>query len=91
MCQCLCIWSALYIQVLEQENSYDSALNSLMTVKITAPAYFIVAGTEPGQGRVITRGRNTVEGFWQLGTVPEPLKTAGNWYVLETNYVCPYQ
>jgi hypothetical protein len=71
--------------VLEQEKDYQSALDRLMHDRITAPAYFIAAGVEAGQGGVVTRDRNSVAAFWQLGTVPPPLQ-AESWYVLETNY-----
>ena len=73
--------------MLEQESDYASAVERLMYEKITAPAYFIAAGLEAGQGRVVTRDRNSVAAFWQLGTILPPLQ-AESWYVLETNYVC---
>ena len=54
---------------------------------IVAPVYYILAGTKPNEGAVITCDRNILVNLWQLNvssSVPD------TWYLLETNYVCEF-
>lgn len=72
---------------LQNITSYDAAIKHLNTTRLIAPVYLIVAGTESGQGAVITRNRTHADdsrgiqnGVWELDL------PAGNWWRLETNY-----
>ncbi|KAI6656841.1 N-acylethanolamine-hydrolyzing acid amidase-like [Oopsacas minuta] len=59
---------------------YREALLELQTVELIAPCYVILGGVSPGEGAVITRGR---EGEIDVRFID----TDNNkWYVLETNY-----
>lgn len=51
---------------------------------LSSPTYYIIAGSEPNEGAVLTRDRNTLLNLWSLN-VTKPV--AHNWYLLETNYV----
>ena len=74
------IISFLIRDVFEKENSFQQAVDMFSTGPLIAPCYFIVGGTRPGEGVVITRGRwNAVDLWW--------LKPGqGRWYLVETNY-----
>lgn len=69
-------------QTMETAQNYQQAQNMLANTLMIAPAYFILGGTSPGQGSVITRNRE-VNGtdIWQMTDT-----SAGHWYILETNY-----
>ena len=51
---------------------------------MTAPVYFIMAGSQPGEGAVITRDRNFLTDLWALNV---SASVPNSWYLLETNYV----
>ncbi len=55
---------------------------------VTAPVYYITAGSLPSQGAVLTRDRNSLADIIALNTSdstsPAP---GGRWYLLQTNYV----
>ncbi len=51
---------------------------------LTSPTYFIIAGSEPNEGAVLTRDRNTLANLWSLNV---STAVADSWYLLETNYV----
>ena len=73
-------------QVLTVAQSYDDAINQLKEEVLSAPVYYISAGSQPNQGAIITRDRNVVRKFTPLNV---SLNTDPNsWYLLETNYVC---
>jgi N-acylethanolamine-hydrolysing acid amidase len=78
-------WSPTHLlrNVLLNDKSYQSAVESISTEKITAPTYYILAGTQPGEGVVLTRDRNTLADKWTVSATPT---TSGSWYILETNY-----
>jgi len=69
-------------ETMEFSETFDEARDKLAYTQMIAPAYFILGGTRPGEGVVITRNRE-VNGtdIW-----PMTDKMAGGWYVLETNY-----
>ena len=68
----------------EEESTYAGAIGALSKGDVMAPAYFIVAGTKPGEGAVMTRDRDSVRDLWSLGTIHSNVQS---WYILETNYV----
>lgn len=72
------------VQVLTDAKSYDEAVSMLSKHYIAAPVYYIVAGSKPGEGVVITRDRNILSNLWQINV---PSSDPNGWYVLETNYV----
>lgn len=65
--------------------SYDEAVQMLSKHYIAAPIYYIVAGSKPNEGAVITRDRNVLNDLWQLNVSSND---PNSWYLLETNYVC---
>ncbi|XP_065911752.1 N-acylethanolamine-hydrolyzing acid amidase-like [Dysidea avara] len=70
-------------QVLTHARSYDEALDMLNKHYLAAPVYYILAGSKPNEGAVITRDRSILVNLWQLNvsaSVPD------SWYLLETNY-----
>ncbi|XP_045202882.2 acid ceramidase-like [Mercenaria mercenaria] len=74
--------SFLSRETMEYAPDFAAARDKLANTQLIAPAYFILGGTKPGEGAVITRNRE-VNGtdVWMMTD-----KTAGGWYVLETNY-----
>jgi len=64
----------------ETLEKFEDVVNYFSTVKLDAAAYYIVGGTKPGEGAVVTRDRLKAADVWRLNT------TTGRWYVLETNY-----
>ena len=75
------------MQVLTDAKSYDEAVEMFSKQYIAAPAYYIVAGSRPNQGAVITRDRNILNDLWQLNVSSSD---PNSWYLLETNYVRMY-
>ncbi|XP_065058054.1 acid ceramidase-like [Rhopilema esculentum] len=67
-------------ETFENANSFDDAKKALSDDQLIAPVYFILGGTKPGEGCVITRSRTKSLDVMSL----DPPK--GVWYVLETNY-----
>ncbi len=68
-------------EVLEQDGlSYDQAAHILQTTPQVSDGYFMIVGTRPGEGMVITRNRKNTADVWTLD------KSKGRWYILETNY-----
>ena len=70
--------------VAEASATYTEAIQALNDTLLIAPAYFITSGVAPGEGAVVTRGRegpdnSAHEGIWSLD-----LPAA--WWRLETNY-----
>ncbi|XP_046395827.1 acid ceramidase-like [Ischnura elegans] len=68
-------------EVMEYADTYTTAQHLLSTPKLVAPVYFILAGTKPGEGSVITRGRDSSD-IWPLGG--ENQRNA-SWYLVQTN------
>ena len=65
---------------MENSTSYTDAVNLLSSSDLIAPAYFILGGTEPDEGIVITRDQFELINLWKLDT------KNNIWYLLETNY-----
>ncbi|XP_065201541.1 acid ceramidase-like isoform X2 [Planococcus citri] len=68
-------------QVMEKANSYNEAQKLLSSPHLLAPCYFILTGTKPDQGCVITRGRHDFD-MWSLADE----KMKNTWYLVQTNY-----
>ena len=64
----------------ETEPTFEGAVNVMRSAKLDAPSYFILAGTQSGEGAVVSSGRDKVAQVRRL----QP--DNGTWYVLETNY-----
>lgn len=66
------------------------AVETLRTVILIAPVYYIIAGSGHNEGAVITRARDKCLDLWLLDSGNS---SRGNntllqqWYLLETNYV----
>lgn len=65
--------------VMLQASCYGEAKHMLASTELIAPAYFILGGTQSGEGCIITRDRTKVRDLWEL-------KRSKSWYILETNY-----
>ena len=76
---------------LESAATYDDMIGLLNTTEVIAPAYYIVAGTQAGEGAVVTRNRDgpdqshNNEGIWSIGKGGSYPHT-GDWWRLETNF-----
>ncbi len=76
-------------QVLTVATSYDEAVMMLEKEPVTAPVYYITAGSLPNQGAVLTRDRNSLADIITLNTTNSTNGATGDrWYLLQTNYVC---
>ena len=84
---CTVQYLCCYIQTLNDAQSYDEAVEMLSKRYIAAPTYYIVAGSRPNEGAVITRDRNILSDLWQLNVSSSD---PNSWYLLETNYVRTY-
>jgi acid ceramidase len=65
--------------MLTHSQSYDQSVKYLSEVPLIAPCYYIVAGTKPKQGVIISRARNESAGIQLLGK-------DNSWFIIETNY-----
>ncbi|XP_074848132.1 N-acylethanolamine-hydrolyzing acid amidase [Carettochelys insculpta] len=72
--------SWLVRDTLEKAADFQAAVLKLAETPIIADVYYIVGGTSPKEGVVITRNRRGPADIWPL----EP--TAGAWFRVETNY-----
>ncbi|XP_050714635.1 acid ceramidase-like isoform X2 [Eriocheir sinensis] len=70
--------SFLTREVMEKATSYTEAWQALSTPRLLAPVYFILGGTQPGEGCIITRDRDNFD----LATLGE----SGEWFLVQTNY-----
>jgi acid ceramidase len=67
--------------VMEKATNFQEAKDYLSTVTLFASAYFILGGTRPGEGVVITRSPNATDHITSINT-----NDPNGWYVLQTNY-----
>ena len=76
-------------QVLSSANSYLEAVEMLQKEQLIAPVYYIIAGSGPSEGAVITRERKKCLDLWLLNSNDNSTGREGiePWYLLETNYV----
>uniref|UniRef100_A0A2P2HY28 ceramidase n=2 Tax=Hirondellea gigas TaxID=1518452 RepID=A0A2P2HY28_9CRUS len=63
--------------VMEHAGSYEEAKQMLSSTRLIAPVYFILAGTQPRQGCVITRYR---DGYDTVSL------NSSSWFLVQTNY-----
>ncbi|KRZ02591.1 Acid ceramidase [Trichinella zimbabwensis] len=68
-------------EVMENADHFQEAVFSLSVVHLMAPVYFIVSGSETGEGAVITRSREEALDVRNLDK-----NKADLWYLLQTNY-----
>ncbi|XP_007495753.1 N-acylethanolamine-hydrolyzing acid amidase [Monodelphis domestica] len=72
--------SWLVRNTLEEAEDFEAAVIKLAKMPIIADVYYIVGGTSPKEGVVITRNRGGPADIWPL----DP--TNGQWFRVETNY-----
>ncbi|XP_027795609.1 N-acylethanolamine-hydrolyzing acid amidase [Marmota flaviventris] len=65
---------------LSESENFEAAVYKLAKTPLIADVYYIVGGTSPQEGVVITRNRGGPEDIWPL----DPLN--GEWFRVETNY-----
>uniref|UniRef100_A0A673VI53 N-acylethanolamine-hydrolyzing acid amidase n=1 Tax=Suricata suricatta TaxID=37032 RepID=A0A673VI53_SURSU len=65
---------------LSESEDFEAAVYKLAKTPLIADVYYIVGGTSPREGVVITRNRNGPADIWPL----DPLN--GAWFRVETNY-----
>ena len=70
------VW--LLRKVLEEEETYASALKRIKTERISGPIYYIISGVGPNEGAVIERETNGYHGFYELSDT--------TWFLVQTNY-----
>ncbi|CAF1667380.1 unnamed protein product [Adineta ricciae] len=64
--------------MLTNAKNYSEVLNYLSDVLLVAPCYYILAGTKPGEGAIISRSRRTTLNIKRLGV-------DNNWFLIQTN------
>uniref|UniRef100_UPI000E6AE3AD N-acylethanolamine-hydrolyzing acid amidase subunit beta n=1 Tax=Mus musculus TaxID=10090 RepID=UPI000E6AE3AD len=72
--------SWLIRKTLSESESFEAAVYTLAKTPLIADVYYIVGGTSPKEGVVITRDRGGPADIWPL----DPLN--GEWFRVETNY-----
>ena len=55
-----------FFQAIATSPTYSEAVQLLGYTPTAAPVYFIIAGTNPGEGAVITKGRLEPEDIWTI-------------------------
>jgi len=70
------VW--LLRKILENEVTYENALDKLLNTRIIAPVYYVISGIKPNEGAVIERDPVGHNGFYQLNST--------NWFLIQTNY-----
>jgi len=68
-------------ETMENCTNFDDAVDSLSNTPLLSPVYYIVGGSRPFEGVIITRGLNSTDSLVQM----DPSSDDG-WYVLQTNY-----
>ncbi|OWF44718.1 N-acylethanolamine-hydrolyzing acid amidase [Mizuhopecten yessoensis] len=72
--------SFLIRDTLEESTNYQAAVNKLAYSITMASVYHIVAGVNPGEGVIITKGREEPVDIWPLNL------SKNRWFEVETNY-----
>ena len=73
-------YSFMIRDILEHVPTYEEALERLQTTPLISPAYLIIAGTQTGEGAIISRERNGPADTWQLSEEDEH-----TWFLVQTN------
>ena len=68
-------------ETLENSESFDDAVDNLSNTPLLSPVYYIVGGSRPFEGVIITRSLNGTDSLVDL----DPTVDNG-WYLLQTNY-----
>ncbi|MBZ3888028.1 N-acylethanolamine-hydrolyzing acid amidase [Sciurus carolinensis] len=71
---------ASFVATLSESENFEAAVYKLAKTPLIANVYYIVGGTSPQEGVVITRNRGGPADIWPL----DPLN--GAWFRVETNY-----
>ncbi|EGD73962.1 hypothetical protein PTSG_05656 [Salpingoeca rosetta] len=64
---------------LEEQKTFDQAVQYLSTVKLITVSYIIVGGVRANEGAVITRERESAIDVWRIAY-------PNRWFLVETNY-----
>jgi len=70
-------------EVLTNNKTFSDAVNSIVTIPIAAPIYFIIGGSNTNEAAVVTRDRTQAVDVWKYGV---PDVRCADWYLVETNY-----
>lgn len=73
-------------EVCARGGGFESAIQYLATEPMIDPLYFIVAGSEPGQGAVVTRNATAAEGESDVWRLENGYPKENPFYLVETNY-----
>ncbi|XP_063600978.1 acid ceramidase-like isoform X1 [Penaeus indicus] len=74
--------SFLTREVMEEAQSYEEAKKMFSHSRLIAPAYFILGGSKPREGTIITRWRDN----FHTDDLFSKKSGSGTWYLVETNY-----
>lgn len=74
--------SFLTREVMQEAKDYEDAKRMLSKTRLLAPVYFILGGTKPGEGSVITRDRDD----YNVVNLGSSATGSGSWYLVQTNY-----
>lgn len=70
------VW--LVRKILEEEVSYQNALNRLLYTRIAAPIYYVISGVKPNEGSIIERNPGSIHAWYSLNST--------TWFLIQTNY-----
>lgn len=73
-------------EVCARGGGFESAIEYLSSEKMIDPLYFIVAGSEPGQGAVVTRNASAADGDSDVWRLKDGYPKENPFYLVETNY-----
>ncbi|GMT27179.1 hypothetical protein PFISCL1PPCAC_18476 [Pristionchus fissidentatus] len=67
-------------ETMENMEDYASAKEHLMNTPMLSPVYYILSGTKPGEGCIISRSLDKTDILSEMSAQKDP------WYILQTNY-----
>jgi len=73
-------------EVCARGGGFESAIEYLSSEIMIDPLYFIVAGSEPGQGAVVTRNASAAAGETDVWRLKDGYPKENPFYLVETNY-----
>ena len=68
-------------KIMEEAETYEEALEMLKSTPLVTKGFFLIAGTEEGQGAIVTRNETHAEDVWELD--PD---SPTDWAITITNY-----